>query len=173
MITSLFWAFFKIGAFGFGGGYVMIPLIQREIVEVRKWLTLSEFIDLIAIAEMTPGPIAVNSATFVGFKQAGVLGAISATVGVILPPVIVMAVLSYLFMRLSCVPAVQRALSGIRPAVVGLIAAAAITLGRSVITDLRGVVIAVLVFLGLEKTRAHPITLLGLAGVAGLFLYLK
>ena len=171
MLMSLFWAFFKIGAFGFGGGYVMIPLIQREIVEVQRWLTLQEFVDVIAIAEMTPGPIAVNSATFVGFRQAGFLGAMSATFGVVLPPTMVMLVLAYIFLRASSVPGVQKALCGIRPAVVALIAAAAITLGQSVITDYRGILLAVAMFLGLEKTRVHPIAMLAVAGVLGLVLF--
>ncbi|NLV89566.1 MAG: chromate transporter, partial [Tissierellia bacterium] len=90
-LIKLFISFFKIGAFSFGGGYAMLPLIKEEIIDVHGWLTNTEFIDIIAISEMTPGPIAINSATFLGYKVAGVLGSVVATIAVVLPSFIVMS----------------------------------------------------------------------------------
>ncbi len=94
-IGLLFSTFFKIGAFTFGGGYAMIPLIQREIAEKRKWITEDDILDIIAIAESTPGPIAVNSATFVGYKVAGFWGAFVSTLGVVLPSFVIITVIAY------------------------------------------------------------------------------
>lgn len=170
-MCSLFWAFFRIGAFGFGGGYVMIPLIQREIVEVRGWLSTAEFTDVIAIAEMTPGPIAINAATFVGFRQMGLAGALAATAGVVVPPVMVMLCLSYLFMRYSSIPVLQSAFSAVRPVAVALIAAAALTVGGSVVKSTEEVVIMLAALAALSRTRLHPVIILGFAGLLGVALY--
>ena len=89
LLLKLFWSFLQIGLFTFGGGYAMLPLIQREIIDVNGWLTMEQFLDIVAVAEMTPGPIAINSATFVGYRVAGVLGSFAATFGVVLPSFII------------------------------------------------------------------------------------
>lgn len=125
---TLFTTFFKIGAFTFGGGYAMIPLIQREIVETHKWLDDEDIMSVIAISESTPGPIAINMATFVGYKTAGVLGSVMATLGVVLPSFIVILLVSGLLREFYTLPVVGYAFEGIRAGVLALITKALWTL---------------------------------------------
>ena len=120
-IWSLFVTFCKIGAFTFGGGYAMIPLIQREIAEQKKWITDADILDIIAIAESTPGPIAINSATFVGFKVAGFWGAFAATTGVVLPSFVIILAISFVLDRFQSLTAVRYAFYGIRAGVLALL----------------------------------------------------
>jgi len=120
-ILTLFLTFFKIGAFTFGGGYAMIPLIQREIVEKRGWMTDEDILDIFAIAESTPGPIAINSATFVGYRVAGFFGAMLATTGVVLPSFMIILLISFLLTGFADIPAVQYAFFGIRAGVMALL----------------------------------------------------
>ena len=117
----LFFTFFKIGAFTFGGGYAMIPLIQREIADNRKWITEKDILDIIAIAESTPGPIAINSATFVGFKVAGFWGAFCATFGVVLPSFLIILILAPILRAFREAKPVQYAFMGIRAGVLALV----------------------------------------------------
>ena len=118
---TLFLTFFKIGAFTFGGGYAMLPLIQREIVEKRKWITNDDILEVVAIAESTPGPIAVNSATFVGYRTGGFSGALLATLGVVLPSFAVILAISFVLREFESLKAVQYAFSGIRACVLALV----------------------------------------------------
>ena len=118
---KLFISFLKIGAFSFGGGYAAMPIIQSEVVDTYHWLTLEEFTDLITISQMTPGPIAVNSATFVGIRIGGIPGAIVATLGCILPSSILLIFLSWMYMKYKKLTILQTILSVLRPAVVVLI----------------------------------------------------
>lgn len=120
-LWKLFLTFFKIGAFTFGGGYAMIPLIQKEAVENHGWVTDDDILEIIAIAESTPGPIAINSATFVGYRTAGVLGAACATFGVVLPSFVVILAISYVLREFAQVAAVQYAFNGIRAGVLALL----------------------------------------------------
>lgn len=120
-IITLFITFFKIGAFTFGGGYAMIPLIQSEVTDKRKWITEKEILDVIAIAESTPGPIAVNSATFIGYKIAGFWGSFMATLGVILPSYVIILVISFLLRNFAEIKYVQYAFFGIRAGVLALV----------------------------------------------------
>ncbi len=121
ILWQVFFAFFKIGAFTFGGGYAMIPLIQNEAVERNKWITDDDILEIIAIAESTPGPIAINSATFVGYRAAGVLGSVCATLGVVLPSFVVILLLSFVLQAFQELPAVQYAFFGIRAGVLALL----------------------------------------------------
>jgi len=125
---TLFVTFFKIGAFTFGGGYAMIPLIQKEVVESKGWITDEDILDIFAIAESTPGPIAINSATFIGYKIAGVLGSFFATLGVVLPSFVIISVISFVLKEFSEVRAVQFAFRGIRAGVLALIVKALISM---------------------------------------------
>ena len=118
---QVFVSFFKIGAFTFGGGYAMIPLIQKEAVEKRHWVTDEDILDIIAIAESTPGPIAINSATFVGYKAAGVLGSVCATLGVVLPSFTIILFLSFVLKQFSEFKPVVYAFNGIRAGVLALL----------------------------------------------------
>ncbi len=118
---TLFITFFKIGAFTFGGGYAMIPIIEKEMCEKHKWLKGEEILDIFAISESTPGPIAINSATFVGFRVAGVLGSFCATLGVVLPSFIVISLISLILSEFSELEPVKYAFNGIRAGVLALV----------------------------------------------------
>ena len=120
-LWSLFYTFFKIGAFTFGGGYAMIPLIQKETVENHGWITDDDILEIIAIAESTPGPIAINSATFVGYRTCGVLGAACATFGVVLPSFVIILAISYVLRQFQEITAVKYAFNGIRAGVLALL----------------------------------------------------
>ena len=120
-LWALFWTFFKIGAFTFGGGYAMIPLIQKETVENKGWVTDDDILEIIAIAESTPGPIAINSATFVGYRTCGVLGAACATLGVVLPSFMIILAISYVLREFQEIKAVRYAFNGIRAGVLALL----------------------------------------------------
>ena len=128
----LFWTFFKISLFSVGGGYNMIPLMQHEVA-ANGWLTSERFMDVLAVSEITPGPIAVNLATFAGYQVAGVTGAIAATVGVCLPGALLLLALGALAIRLRERPAFRAAMRGLMPALVGLLAATAIRLGLAMV----------------------------------------
>ena len=120
-ILALFWTFFKIGGFTFGGGHAMIPLIQKETVENKKWITDDDILEIIAIAESTPGPVAINSATFVGYRTAGFWGAVAATMGVVLPSFIIILIIAYLLGSFMEIRAVQYAFAGINAGVLALL----------------------------------------------------
>jgi chromate transporter len=126
IFIKLFWAFFKIGAFSFGGGYAAMPLIKQQIIVQYQWLTLNDFSDLITISQMTPGPIAINSATFVGNQIAGIPGAFFATLGCILPSCLFVTFLSWAYNRYRNLSLLQDILGSLRPAVVSMIAVAGI-----------------------------------------------
>ena len=133
MLLDLFLCFVQVGLFSIGGGYAAMPMIQAKAVEHYHWLTMGEFTDLMTIAEMTPGPITVNSATFVGIRMAGIPGALVATMGCILPSLIIVSLLSWLYEKYRSMDAMQAVLACLRPAVVALIASAALTILRVVV----------------------------------------
>ncbi len=173
LLWELFATFFRIGLFTIGGGYVMLPLMKREVIETHGWLTGEEFTDILAIAEMTPGPIAVNTSTFVGYRLAGVPGSLAGTLGVILPSLLVILTIATLLhqYRLMEWPRVQGAFTALRPAVLGLIAAAVFSLARAGISDVRGALIAVGAFAIISLTDWHPaLVLVAAALLGGLFL---
>ena len=120
-LLELFWTFFKIGGFTFGGGHAMIPLIQKETVENKKWITDDDILEIIAIAESTPGPVAINSATFVGYRTAGFWGAVFATMGVVLPSFCIILAIAYLLDNFMEIKAVQYAFKGINAGVLALL----------------------------------------------------
>lgn len=128
LYLELLWSFIRIGLFSIGGGYAAMPLIQHQVVESHSWLTMTQFADVMTIAEMTPGPIAINSATFVGIRVAGIPGAIIATVGCVLPSCIIVIALAYIYYRFRGLSMVQDILVGLRPTVVAMIALAGLSL---------------------------------------------
>jgi chromate transporter len=181
---QLIWSFFQIGLFSIGGGYASISLLRQQVVQTHGWLTMQEFTDIITISQMTPGPIAINSATFVGIRIAGIGGAVAATIGCILPSLMIVLTLAYLYYKYKQLSLVQGVLSGLRPAVVGLIASAGMALfmlaiwGKEVISfnqikDLDW--ISAFIFLGalfaLIKYRLNPIHVMLGSGAVGLVLY--
>lgn len=178
---QLFYTFFKIGLFGFGGGYAMLSMIQGEVVTRYGWLSPQEFTDIVAISQMTPGPIGINSATYVGFTATGsVWGAVIATFAVVLPSFILMLAISKFFLKYQKHPAVEAVFSGLRPAVVGLLASAALVLINtenfsSPKEDMYSFIISCIIFLvafvGTRKYKVNPILMIVACGIAGLILY--
>lgn len=128
IFLKMFLSFFQIGLLSFGGGYAALPLIQQQIVDVHGWLTVLEFTDVVTISQMTPGPIALNAASFIGTRLAGPLGAITATFSVVLPSIIIVLTLAWFYYRYRSLRLMQGALSGLRPAVVALIASAGLSI---------------------------------------------
>ncbi|MBQ8868811.1 MAG: chromate transporter [Oscillospiraceae bacterium] len=164
----LFATFFKIGAFTFGGGYAMIPLIQKEVVENKKWISDSDILDIIAIAESTPGPIAINSATFVGYKVAGVFGSFCATLGVVLPSFVVISIISVVLREFSSLAAVQFAFRGIRAGVLALILKALISMYKQCPKGAVSYVLMALAFVFAAFTEINVIFVLIGCAVFGL-----
>lgn len=170
-LHSTFPNLFKIGLFSFGGGYAMLPLIQKEIVTNNSWLNLSQFVDVVAISQVTPGPIAINAATFVGYKMAGIFGSAAATLGVVTPSLIVVLSLTLLFLKYNTLDTVQAAFTGIRPAVVALIAAATWGIMPSSIQSVSSLAISVGAFIAIRRFHLDPIVTLLLAAGLGTVLY--
>ncbi len=170
---QLFISFFKVGLFGFGGGYAMLSLIQSEVVEVHEWVSAAEFTDIVAISQMTPGPIAINSATYIGYTATqSVWGSVVATVAVSLPSIIIMLIICRFFLKFRDNKYVGYVMSGLKPAVVGLIAAAAIMLvNTSTFIDYKSIILFAVAFIAALRFKTSPILLIVLAGVAGYILY--
>ena len=180
---ELFWSFFQIGLFSIGGGYAAMPLIQNQVVNIHPWLTMTQFADIMTIAEMTPGPIAINSATFVGIQVAGLPGAIVATLGCVVPSCIIVLTLAYVYYRFRGLSIVQGILTGLRPAVVAMIASAGLSLlimalygERAIPTDVFRLDFIALVlfavgFFVLRKWKPNPLWVMAGCGAAGVILY--
>ena len=178
---ELFWSFVQIGLFSIGGGYAAMPLIQHQVVELHPWLNMTEFADIVTIAEMTPGPIAINAATFVGTKVGGLPGAVIATVGCVFPSCVIVLFLAWLYYRYRTLSVIQGVLKGLRPAVVAMIASAGLSIlalaffgeGGASLEDLdliaAGIFAASLIVL--RVWHPGPIKVMAGAGAAGLVLY--
>lgn len=173
---QLFFSFLQIGLFSFGGGYAAMPLIQGQVVTQHGWLSMTEFTDLVTISQMTPGPIAINSATFVGIKIAGIPGALAATLGCILPSCILVTLIAKLYLKYRNMTVMQGVLESLRPAVVAMIASAGISILVTAFwgaaakihlpdTDWSMVLIFVICIILLKKIRMNPIWVMLLAGV--------
>lgn len=181
IFLQLIWVFLKIGIFGFGGGYAMLSLIQQEVVYNYSWLTLQEFTDLVVISQVTPGPIGINSATYVGYTAVvnagyssiiGVLGAGLCTAFVCLPAFIMILFISYHFKSFMENKIVSRAFVGLRPVSIGLIAAAALILmNPQNFVDYKSVIIFAGTFFLAWKCKMSPILIIVLAAIAGIVLY--
>jgi len=173
ILLKLFLAFAQIGLFAFGGGYAILPLIEKEIVNNLHWLTHKEFLEVVTISQLTPGPIAINAATFVGYKVGGVIGSLIATVSVCLPPVILVLIVVRFLKRFETNIWVNNVLKGLRPAVVALIASAAYSLVRGGgITEIKGLIIGIASFIILRIRKLDPILILIIAGIVGILIYL-
>lgn len=167
-LLNLFLTFFRIGLFTFGGGYAMIPLIQRETVENHKWISDDDILEVIAIAESTPGPIAINSATFIGYKVAGVWGSFFATLGVVLPSFIIILIISFALREFQDIKAVQYAFNGIRAGVLALIIKAWWGMYKKMPKKLLAYFIAVPAFLATAIFDINVLIVIVCAGVIGL-----
>ncbi|MCM1516466.1 MAG: chromate transporter [Paraprevotella sp.] len=185
----LFITFFQIGLLGFGGGYSMLSMIQAEVVTRHGWMTAGEFTDMVALSQMTPGPIGINSATYVGYTSvvnagyptwAGILGSLMATCALVLPSLILMIIISKFLLRYKSHPIVENIFMGVRPAVVGLIAAAALILCTpdnfgSIDGDpwrfWTSIGLFIFAFMGQQVYKMNPIMLICMCGAAGLILF--
>lgn len=172
ILLRLFWAFLTIGMVSFGGGYAMLPLFERMIVVEQGWLSSSLFIDMIALSQVTPGPIAVNSATFIGFQIAGVLGSLFSTIGVVFVPVLLIAIVSRFSEQFKRSKTVKAILKGLRPALVGLIFASVFSIAKSSIEDIYGIFLVFFLLFLLMRAKLHPILVIVLSGVIGMIIYL-
>ena len=182
IFLQLFYTFFKIGLFGFGGGYAMISMIQGEVVTRHEWLSSNEFTDIIAISQMTPSPIGINSATYVGYSAVvnagyshavGILGSTIATVSVVLPSFILMVLISKFFLKYQKHPIIASVFEGLRPGVVGLLAAAALVLmnGENFGTYNWQILTSIILFAGTfiasYRYKVNPILLIVICGIIG------
>ncbi len=175
LLVSLFVKFFKIGIVGFGGGWAILPIIEREVVHNSHWLSPLEFNDLVAIAGSTPGPVAVNAATYIGFKMAGVLGAVFATLGVITPPFVIIMLISIALKKYINARIVRYLLLGLKGAVLGLLLVAFYSVFRGSFASLSGI-LPKLTLIGITgfllvtvfAFKWHPMLSLILSGVLGI-----
>ncbi len=174
---QLIWAFIQVGLFSIGGGYAAMPLIEHQAVEVHSWLSMEEFADIMTISEMTPGPITINSATFVGMKTGGICGALAATLGCIIPSSVIVTLLAFVYYRYKGLKAVDSILKSLRPAVVAMIATACISLGNMALFNGEGLegnlnclnlAIMAVALIVLRLFRPSPILIIASAGVLGL-----
>lgn len=182
MLIKLFISFLKIGLFSFGGGYAALPIIQEEVVDLNNWLTLSEFNDLITISQMTPGPIAINSATFVGTRLAGFPGALAATLGCVLPSAIIVGTISYFYKKYKNLDAMTNILYFLRPAIVSMILIAGVQIIRTAFFDTNAIAISNLDYLmlvifvaalfAMYKFKTDPIKIMLASGAVYLLISL-
>lgn len=169
--ADLFSIFFKIGAFTFGGGYAMIPLIEKEIVDKRGWVEKAEIVDLFAIAQTIPGAIAINTSSLIGYKAAGKKGALVSTLGVILPSFLIISIIAAFFTQIADYPQVKAIFTGIIASVVALILTASINITRAAVQDKLTLVITVLTVVGIVLFDINPIFIILLGAVPGLVVY--
>ncbi|MBQ7900788.1 MAG: chromate transporter [Clostridia bacterium] len=167
-LWSLFTTFFRIGAFTFGGGYAMIPLIQAETVEKQKWVSDEDILEIVAIAESTPGPIAINSATFIGYRVAGVAGSLCATFGVVLPSFVIILLISYLLREFANITAVKYAFEGIRAGVLALIVGALYKMFKKCPKNAFSYAVVAAAFVAAAFTDINVILVIACSALAGI-----
>ncbi len=178
MLWQLFWTFFKVGLVSFGGGYAMIPLIQDEAVERYGWLTTTQYMDAIAVTGMSPGPIATNTAIYIGYTQAGVMGAVVSAAGMVLPSLLIILIVASVFKRIQDNQRMRDAFYGLRAVITGLIIYAAILFAvrNELFSGLNWTTLAmVIIFLGslvaLLRYRIHPIYVILISGLVGIAIF--
>ena len=169
-LIDLFFTFCRIGGLTFGGGYAMLPIIQKEIVEEKKWATEEEVLDYYAVGQCTPGIIAVNTATFIGYKVHGIIGAIVATLGVVFPSLIIITIIAALLKNFANYSILQHALSGIRVVVIALIVSAILKLAKTSIKNSTTLIIAIIAFILVAFVNLSPIYIVIAAACIGLIL---
>jgi chromate transporter len=166
---TLFLEFFKIGLFSVGGGLATIPFLQ-EMVEKYHWITSQDLLDIIAIAESTPGPIGINAATFVGYKAVGITGGIMAVIGIVTPSIIIIILISKALEKFKQSPLVEHGFYGIRPVVAGLILAAGMHVAQIALIDIRAYSVLVIAFIAIKKIKVHPILYIIGGAIIGMIL---
>ena len=171
LLLALYGAFFKIGLFTFGGGYAMLPMLEKECVEKHEWTNRDELLDVFALAQCTPGIIAVNTATYIGKMRAGFFGAVFATLGVITPSVILISILSALLLNVADLPVLQHALRGVRVAVTALIFASVFKMAKNAFKDLWSVLLGAAAFLLVVLFGTSPVAIVVAAGLIGFLFF--
>lgn len=172
ILIELFISFMRIGGFTFGGGYAMLPLIQKEIVERRGWASEEEVLDYFTIGQITPGVIAVNTATFIGYKKAGVLGGVVATLGVIFPSIVIISIIAAVLTNFAELPVVIHAFNGIRACVCVLILIAVYNMGKKSVVDVFTALIFIATAVLTVLKVTSPVVLVIVAGVVGVLFQL-
>lgn len=170
-LLKMFWGFFRIGAFTIGGGYAMLPLMEREFVEKQKWIDAEEMVDIIALAQSLPGVIAVNTSIFIGYKLGGVIGAMAALAGVVLPSILIILMIALLLVNIKDSAIAQRAFAGVRAGVAALIGIAAARLSKRAIRDIWGILLAAGGFIAVVFFDVHAIYVILAGAVTGYILY--
>ncbi len=176
LLLEIVWTFLQIGILSFGGGYASVSLVEKQVVTIKHWMTYREFADIVTIDELTPGPVAINAATFVGIKMAGVPGAIAATIGTVLPSCLITLLLAYLYKKYRDLTLVNGAVSGLRSMVVALIASTVFGILRNTIYvgdhfDLIAIFLFLIAFYLLRRYHSNPILLMLGCGLLGLLIY--
>lgn len=172
-IWRIFLIFCRIGGFTFGGGYAMLPIIQKEIAEERKWASEEEIIDYYAIGQCTPGIIAINTATMIGYRQKGVLGALAATAGMVFPSLLIITIIAVFFQRFQEYQLVQNAFEGIQIAVIVLILDIVLKMWKRSVKDYFGILVFVLGFLMLAFFRLSPVVVILSSALGGIIVQIK
>ena len=167
-LLELFWAFCRIGGLTFGGGYAMLPMLQAEVVDKYKWATEEELLDYYAVGQATPGIIAVNTATFIGYKNKGIIGALFATAGVVFPSLVILMIIAGLIKNFSDIQVVQHAFSGVRIVVCVLILNAVIKLWKNSVKGKLGIIIFILSFVAAALLKISPIYIVIISAIVGL-----
>lgn len=168
LLIELFLTFFKIGPVTFGGGYAMIPLIEKEVIERRQWMKPEEIADILAVSESIPGAIAINTSTFIGYRMAGIRGAIAAMAGVLLPTFLIVVLLSIFFLNVQDHPKMAAAFVAIRATIVALIAYAAVVIGRTALLDKSTVILMLLTVGAMFFLKIHPVLLIIAGAIMGI-----
>jgi len=171
ILISLFWRFLKIGAFSFGGGYTALSLIEREIVNNAQWISTKEFLDVLALSQITPGPVGINAATFVGFKIMGIPGSIAATLGVILVSFVLVIIVAHYFLKFKDSKIVKSILMGLKPSIIGIIVTVVVKLGIKTINSFHEIFIILFVLFIVMKVKLHPILAIFMSAVIGLIIF--
>ena len=167
-LIELFLTFFRIGAFTFGGGYAMIPLIQKEVVDNKHWVSDEDILDIVAIAESTPGPIAINSATFIGYRTAGVWGSFFATLGVVLPSFVIISLIAYLLEEFASYNVVKWAFFGIRAGVLSLVTKSLWTMYKKAPKGVLAMIISLASLILVAFANVNALIVIALGAVCGL-----
>lgn len=171
ILLNLFFTFLKIGAFSFGGGYAMLPFIEREVITNNAWLTTNEFMDIIAISQMTPGPVSINSATFIGYKLSGVIGSISATFGVVITSFLLVSIVSKTMEKFKESEILKGALTAMKPVLVALIVKAFLNLAGEVYLEWRSIVLGGVIAIALFYKKVNPLVLIAVSAILGLIFW--
>ena len=171
-LINLFFSFLKIGMFGFGGGYAMIPFIKNEVVVNHNWISEVDFLDIIGISQMTPGPVAINTATFVGFRVEGIKGALISTLGVVIFSLVAVIFISKSIDKFKDNKYLDAVFTGLKPVLIALIISAFVSLAKNSYTDFKSIIISIITLGLLLTKKIHPILVIILSAVMGIIFYI-